>query len=133
MSPHELINPEELAPAIGFSHAVAAVPGRTVYFGGQTALSKENEIVGETFVEQFDVALGNLAVALRAAGGTPEHLVQMQLFVTDAAAYRAARSELAPIYRKYLGRHYPAMALFEVKGLFDPSALVEIMAIAVVP
>jgi len=133
MSKHELINPETMAPAIGFSHAVAAGPGRTIWFGGQTSLSKDNVVVGKTFLEQFDLALENLVTALRAAGAEPEHLVQMQLFVTDAPAYRAGRRELGTIYQRHLGRHYPAMALFEVKSLFDEEALVEIMAVAVVP
>ncbi len=132
-TPHELINPDTLAPAIGFAHVVRAGPGSTIWLGGQTALSKDNEIIGTTFVEQFDVALGNVRLALEAAGAKPEHLVQMQLFVTDAEAYRASRHELGASYRKHLGRHYPAMALFEVQGLFDPKALIEIMGIAVVP
>ena len=131
--PHQIVNPETMAPAIGFAHAVVAGPGRTVWIGGQTSLSKDNVVVGESFAEQFDLALGNLRLALEASGAQPEHLVQMQLFVTDAPAYRAARRELAGIWRRHLGRHYPAMALFEVKGLFDPKALVEIMAVAVIP
>lgn len=131
--PHELINPDDLPPAVGFAHAVAAGPGRTIYIGGQTALSADDVIRGDTMAEQFDHALRNLKTTLAAAGAHPEHLVQMQLFVTDAAAYRAARRELAPIWRKHLGRHYPAMALLEIGGLYDPKALVEIMAIAVIP
>ena len=132
-TPHDLINPESMAPPIGFSHAVASGPGRTVWFGGQTALTRDNVVEGETFVEQFDRALGNLATALREAGGEPTHLVQMQLFTTDPQAYRDARKELAGVYRKYLGRHYPAMALFGVTELFDPEAMIEIMAVAVIP
>ena len=59
--------------------------------------------------------------------------MQVQLFVTDAAAYRDSRKAIGAAWRRHLGRHYPAMALFEVKGLFDPAALVEIMAVAVTP
>jgi enamine deaminase RidA (YjgF/YER057c/UK114 family) len=83
--------------------------------------------------EQFDVAAGNLVTALRAAGGVPEHLVSLQVFTTNAAAYRAAMSELGAIYRRHLGRHYVATALFEVAGLFDPAARVELLGIAVIP
>ena len=53
--------------------------------------------------------------------------------MTDAAAYRDSRKAIGAAWRRPLGRHYPAMALFEVKGLFDPAALVEIMAVAVTP
>jgi enamine deaminase RidA (YjgF/YER057c/UK114 family) len=84
-------------------------------------------------VEQFEAAAGNLVTALSAAGAGPEHLVQLHIFVTDVAGYRAALSELGEAYRRHLGRHYPAVALFEVAGLFDPEARMELTAIAVVP
>jgi enamine deaminase RidA (YjgF/YER057c/UK114 family) len=70
---------------------------------------------------------------LRAAGGEPEDLVSLQVFTTSAAAYRAALSELGATYRHHFGRHYVATALFEVAGLFDPAATVELLGIAVIP
>jgi enamine deaminase RidA (YjgF/YER057c/UK114 family) len=128
-----LVNPDELAPAIGYSHAVVAAPGRTIYLAGQIAFDVEARVVGETWVEQFDLALSNLVTALTSAGGEPEHLVWMQIFTSDVGAYRDSRSELGPIYRRHLGRHYPAMGLYGVTELADEGALVEITAIAVVP
>jgi enamine deaminase RidA (YjgF/YER057c/UK114 family) len=133
MSSHNLINPSELAPAVGFSHAVLAAPGRTVYLGGQTAQRSDGAIAGETLSEQFDLALANLVAALRAVGGEPEHLVSMIVYTTDADGYRADLRELGKIYRRHLGRHYPAMAFFEVKGLFDPQAVIELVCTAVIP
>ena len=130
---HELVTSPELAKPVGFAHAVVARPGRTVYLGGQAAQGRDGAIRGGSLVAQFDVAAGNVVEALRAAGGEPEHIVLMQIFVTDAAAYRGALSELGRVWRDRFGRHYPAIALLEVKGLFDPRAHVELMAIAVVP
>ena len=132
-SPHQLVNPDTLAPAVGYSHAVVAAPGRTVYLGGQIASDPEGVCHGGTLVEQFALALENVVRALVAAGATPEHLVSLHIFVTDADAYRAALPELGDRYRDRLGRHYPAISFFEVKGLFDPAALVELVGIAVVP
>ncbi len=132
-TPHELLNPANLSPAKGFSHIVLPSKGRTIYFGGQAAQAQDGSIVGETLVEQFGVALDNLSRALEAAGAEPRHLVQMQLFVTDAEEYRNSLRELAAVWQRRLGKHYPAMALFEIKGLFDAKAKVEIMSIAVVP
>lgn len=132
-SPHELVNPEALAPPIGFSHAVAAGPGRLVFVGGQTAHGPDGTVQGETVPGQFEAAVSNLVVALEAAGARPDHLVSVQIFVTDAEAYRAALGPIGEAWRRRFGKHYPAMALFEVKGLFDPGALVELVAIAVVP
>ncbi|MEZ0114671.1 enamine deaminase RidA (YjgF/YER057c/UK114 family) [Catenulispora sp. EB89] len=133
-TPHELVNPPELAPAIGFSHAVAAGPGRTVYLGGQAALHPDGTVDPKsTLIEQFDLALANMVTTLTAAGASPEHLVTVTVFATDAEQYRADLKELGAIWRRHLGRHYPAMAFFEVKGLFDPAAQVELTGVAVVP
>jgi enamine deaminase RidA (YjgF/YER057c/UK114 family) len=118
---------------VGYSHAVVAASGRTVYLGGQTAHDSSNTLVGDSIAEQFDQAAANVVAALDAAGATPEHLVSMQIFVTDVVAYKAALDELAVAWRKHFGRHYPAVALLEIKGLYDPAAKVELVCIAVVP
>lgn len=130
---HEIRNPEELAPARGFSHAVIAAPGRTVYLGGQTAHGPDGALHGSTIVEQFDRAAANVVTALGAAGARPEDLVSLQIFVTDAEEYRSALEPIGKIWRERLGRRYPAMALFEVASLFDPAAKVELVGVAVIP
>jgi enamine deaminase RidA (YjgF/YER057c/UK114 family) len=133
MGPHELVNPAALSPPVGFAHAVVAAPGRTVYLGGQTAHGPDGRIQAAGLVEQFDAALGNVVTALAAAGAAPEHLVQVTVYTTDGDGYRGHLRELGEAYRRHLGRHYPAMAFFEVAGLFDPEALVELVCVAVVP
>ena len=125
----ELINSPDLAPPIGFSHAVRA--GDTVYLAGQVAQAPDGTVTGETIAEQFDIAAGNLMTALRAAGGGPEHLVSLQVFVTAVAEYRGSLRELGDVWRKHFGRRYPAMGLFGVTELFDPAAKVELMGVAV--
>ena len=133
-TPHEAVNPPQLAAPIGFSHAVAAGPGRTVYLGGQAALHPDGTVDPKaTLTEQFDLALANLVSTLTAAGARPEHLVTVTVFATDAERYRRDLKALGAIWRRHLGKHYPAMAFFEVKGLFDPAALVELTGVAVVP
>jgi enamine deaminase RidA (YjgF/YER057c/UK114 family) len=131
MSGHEIVTAPELAPPVGYAHAVVAAPGRVVHLGGQTALGADGEIRGETLAEQFDVAAGNVVAALRAAGCTPEDLVSLQIFVTDVEEYRAALPELTPVWRRHFGRRYPAVGLFGVTSLFDPAAKVELMGVAV--
>lgn len=130
---HEIVTAPELAPPVGYAHAVVAAPGRLVHLGGQTALDADGEIAGTTIVEQFTVAAGNVVAALRAAGGLPEDIVSLQIFVTDVADYRAHVRELAPAWRDAFGRRYPASGLFGVTRLFDDAALIELMAVAVVP
>jgi enamine deaminase RidA (YjgF/YER057c/UK114 family) len=133
MTAHRIVNPPGLAEPVGFAHAVVAALGRTVWLGGQAGHDADGKLEGATLMEQFDRAAANVVEALRAAGGQPDELVSVQLFVTDAAGYRASAAELGEIWRRHFGRHYPAVALFEVSGLFDPAALVEIVAVAVVP
>ncbi|HVE62377.1 MAG TPA: RidA family protein [Mycobacteriales bacterium] len=133
MTGHRVVNPPELGPAVGFSHAVVAAPGRVVYLGGQVAQGADGVVVGGPLVEQFDIALGNVVTALRAAGAAPEHLVRLTVYTTVPDDYRAALGELGAAYRKHLGKHYPAMAFFAVSGLFDPAAVVELLGTAVVP
>jgi enamine deaminase RidA (YjgF/YER057c/UK114 family) len=133
-TPHELVNPPELAPAVGFSHAVAAGAGRTVYLGGQAGIHPDGTVDPKAgLLEQFDLALANMVATLSAADAGPEHLVTVTVFATDAEQYRANLRELGAVWRRHLGKHYPAMAFFEVKGLFDPAALVELTGVAVVP
>lgn len=129
MSRH--INPEELAPARGFSHAVVSAPGITVYLGGQVAFDTDGVIVGDTLADQYGVALGNVVTAVAAAGGQPTDIVSMVVYVTDIDDYRNSLAETGAAHREHLGRHYPAMALLGVSDLVEPKALVEIIAIAV--
>jgi enamine deaminase RidA (YjgF/YER057c/UK114 family) len=126
----ELVNSPDLAAPVGFSHAVRA--GDTVYLGGQVAQAWDGAVVGETIAEQFDVAAGNLVTALRAAGGEPEDLVSLQVFVTAVSEYRRSLGELGDVWRRHFGRRYPAMGLFGVTELFDPAAKVELMGVAVI-
>jgi enamine deaminase RidA (YjgF/YER057c/UK114 family) len=130
---HRIVRASELAPPVGYAHAVVAAPGDTVYLGGQTALGPDGAIQGSSLPEQFDVAAGNVMAALRAAGGQPEDIVSMQIFVTDVADYRSRLEELGGVWRKHFGRRYPASGLFGVARLYDDTALVELMAVAVIP
>jgi enamine deaminase RidA (YjgF/YER057c/UK114 family) len=132
-TPHRLVDPSDLAPPIGFSHAVVGAPGTTVFLAGQAGHDSEGRIVSEDLVAQFEVACGNVVRALRGVGSPPEHLVAMHIYVVDAAEYRARASEVGAAYRTHFGKHYPAMALLEVSALFDAAAKVELVCTAVIP
>lgn len=132
-TPHRIINPSSLAPPVGYSHVVEAAGGRTIYIGGQAAHNAGGNITTADLVGQFDAAAANVVAALDAAGARPEHLVSIHIYVTDAAAYRSSLKQVGEIYRKHFGRHYPAVSLFEVSGLFDEQAKVEVVATAVIP
>ncbi|MEV5320294.1 RidA family protein [Streptomyces sp. NPDC052687] len=127
----ERVNPPDLSPPTGFSHAVVATGTRLVFLAGQTALDPDGRITGQTLPEQFERALGNLLTALHAAGGTPADLARVTVYTTDLTAYRARAPELGRIWRRAAGRDYPAMAVVEVTRLWDTEALVELDGFAV--
>lgn len=124
------INPAELAEPKGFSHAVVG-RGTTVFLAGQTALNAEGRIVGDTVVEQFEQALGNLLTALREAGGEPAQLASLTVYITDMDDYRAHAREIGGVWQRLVGRDYPAMAGIGVSRLWDKEALVEVQGFAV--
>lgn len=127
------VNPEDLAPPIGFSHAVVAEGSTIVLLAGQTALNADNVIVGDTIVEQFERAFGNLLRSLEAAGGTPANLGKLTIFCVDPVDYRANAREIGGIWKRMAGRDYPAMTLVGVTRLWDDAALIEIEGTAILP
>jgi enamine deaminase RidA (YjgF/YER057c/UK114 family) len=128
----EQINPDELGRPSGFSHAVAVTEGRLVFLAGQIGMDRDGTVVGGGVVAQFEQALANLLTALAAAGGRPEDLVSLTLYVVDLEDYQAHASQIGAVWRKLAGTQYPAMAGVGVTRLWDPRALVEIQGVAAV-
>lgn len=127
-----IINPEELGAPRGWNNGMLAqAGGRTLFIAGQTARDASGRVPAADFEAQFDRALGNVLAVLRQAGGEPGDIGRFTIYVTDMAQYRASPEPLGEVYRRRMGRHYPAMALVEVTSLVDPQAAVEIEATAV--
>lgn len=127
-----LVNPPELARALGFSHA-AVGRGAFVALAGQIGWDKTSTLVSDDFVLQFEQALSNLCVALAAAGGRPSDLVSLRIYVVDKHEYGTRLTDVGAVYRRLLGKHFPAMALVQVADLLEPGARVEIEGMAVLP
>ena len=128
----ERINPSGLARPSGFSHAVSAPAGRLVFLAGQLGTDRDGQVVPGGVVAQFEQALGNLLVALRAAGGQPGDLVSLTIYAVDLEDYRAHAREIGEVWRRLCGGEYPAMAAIGVSRLWDSDALVEVQGAAVV-
>jgi enamine deaminase RidA (YjgF/YER057c/UK114 family) len=135
MTRHEIHNPDDLAPPRGYAHAViAARDTRHVAIAGQIGSDAGGKVTDPgSLPAQLDRTLANILVAVRAAGGEPEDVTRMRIYVTDVDAYRAASRELGAVWRRHFGRFYPAMTLVGVAALVDPQALIEIDADAYVP
>lgn len=130
----QLINPAALPRARGFSHGVL-VPAncRLLAVAGQTAADADGRVERLEFADQFETALARVLAVVRAAGGRPDGIVRMTVYVTNLEAYRATRGALREVWTRHMGSHYPAMALVGVAGLVDRDAVVEIAAVAALP
>lgn len=131
----EAVQPEGWAAPKGYSNGMVASGGRTVYVAGQIAWDADQNLVGADgdFGAQFRQALANVRAVVEAAGGGPQHLVRLTIYVTDKQAYLADLRAIGGTYREVLGRHFPAMALVQVADLLEEGAMVEIEGTAVVP
>lgn len=126
----ETINPPSLAKPSGYAHGTKVAD--VVYLGGQTALDKDMNIVPGGIVEQFRQAFSNVLTTLREAGGQPEDLVDVTIYLTDVDEYLAHGREIGRIWREMAGRDYPAMAGIGVTRLWQPEAKIEIKGVAVI-
>jgi enamine deaminase RidA (YjgF/YER057c/UK114 family) len=126
------VNPEELGPAPGFSHATVA--GGFVWLGGQIGSDATGKVAEPgDIVAQYARAVGNVSIALKAVGSAPGDVVKLTYYVKDLNGYKDNLRAIGLAYRKVFGHHYPATTLVEVVSLFEPDALIEIDAVAVCP
>ena len=132
MSLFDVVNPRALGTPRGFVHGlISPAGGRLLFVAGQTATNEDGRIVAEGFAQQFDHSLARVLAVVREAGGKPEHIGRMTVYVTSMDRYRDSRAALRDVWLRHMGSHYPAMALVEVTALVDREALVEIEATAV--
>ena len=127
------INPMALGKPRGYSNGMLAPAGaRLLFIAGQIAWDEAQTIVCDDFRGQFAQALNNVLTVVREAGGGPESIGSLTLYVTDKQEYLACLKELGETYRLAMGRHFPTMALVEVSALLEPRAKVEIQGMAVI-
>jgi enamine deaminase RidA (YjgF/YER057c/UK114 family) len=131
---HTILNPQSLGAPKGYSNGVMTLAGgRMLFIAGQVGWDEKQRIVSPDFALQFGQALENVITVLEAAGGKPEHVGRMTIYVTSKDEYIAASRAVGERYRALMGRHYPAMTLVEVKALLEEGAKVEIEVTAVLP
>jgi enamine deaminase RidA (YjgF/YER057c/UK114 family) len=127
------VNPSTLAKPVGYSNGVRygnAGAAGVMFLAGQIGWNANARLVSDRFADQFDQALANVLAIVAEAGGGPESIGKLTIYVVDVAEYTAARQEIGRRYRERMGKHYPAMTLVEVKGLLEPGARVEIEGVA---
>lgn len=128
-----IINPEALGQPRGYSNGVLFEGGSLLFVAGQIGWDRESRIVSDDFAEQFAQALENVLAVVREAGGEPENIGRLLIFVADKDEYASRLRDIGAAYRQLMGKHFPAMTLVEVSNLLEPLAKVEIEALAVIP
>jgi len=127
-----MINPEALGAPKGWNNGVLAPKeGRLLFIAGQAGWETDLPGTPAPFVEQFARALDRVLAIIREAGGSPSDLARLTIYVTNVRDYHDGVKQLGQVWRERLGKHYPAVALLEVKGLVDRGAVVEMEATAV--
>ena len=127
----EIVQPKHWPAPKGYANGIAA-QGRQVFIAGQIGWNAQGQFESDDFVVQVEQALKNIVEILMAAGGEPRHLVRLNWYVTNKTEYAARQREIGEVYRRVIGRHFPAMTLLVVAGLLEPRAKVEIEGTAVI-
>jgi enamine deaminase RidA (YjgF/YER057c/UK114 family) len=115
----------------GFSRALEAPrDGRIIWFAGQAPNDDSGQTVQGGIAEQAEACFRKLKALVEAAGGSMADFVMLNLYVTDVKYLR----EIGPIRDRYFTqRPLPASSGFAVQGLVDPSWLIEVDGVAVIP
>lgn len=126
MAIHRFLVEGQMEPVSHYCHSVRA--GNQIWVSGIVGMQADGYIPDDT-VSQFDIAVDAMDACLRAAGGKPENIVKVQVFLTDISE----RGAINPRRVSYFGDHRPASTLVEVSALVDPRMKVEIECQAVLP
>ncbi len=128
---HATLQPPGWPRPKGYANGMAGT-GRLVVTAGVVGWDAEGRFP-DTLAAQCAQTFANIVAVLAEGGAGPEHLVRLTWYVTSRADYLAQGAEIGAAYREHFGRHFPAMAVVEVKGLMEGAAMVEIEATALVP
>jgi enamine deaminase RidA (YjgF/YER057c/UK114 family) len=130
---NRVLLPEGWVDPIGYANGIETTPGKVVFIAGQVGWDADQKFKSEELVAQFEQALRNVLQVLAEAGGRPDHICRITAFCTDKRSYLDGRRELGKIWRRLMGRHYPAMTLVFVVDLLDHPAKIELEATAIIP
>lgn len=132
--PFERLQPDGWPRPKGYSNGIRVPAGHDLVFtAGMVGWDAQERIVEGGFVAQFEQALSNVLATVAKAGGGPQHVVRLTVYVTDREEYLRSLPALGDAWKRTMGRNYPAMALVQVAGLVEAGARLEIECTAAVP
>jgi enamine deaminase RidA (YjgF/YER057c/UK114 family) len=129
----QVLHPPGWAPPIGYANGIAVDSGRLVFIAGQVGWDAQQRFHSDQIAPQFEQALRNVLDVLAQAGGQASHICRVTAYCCDKPAYLAARKEIGAIWRRLMGKHFPAMSMIFVADLLDSPGKIELEATAVVP
>lgn len=116
----EIINTDKAPAAIG-TYSQAVKSGDIVYLSGQIPLVPETmAFISDEIRDQIHQVFKNLQAVAEAAGGNLNHIVKLNIFLTDLSCFALVNEIMA----EYFQEPYPARAAIGVKEL-PKGALVE--------
>ena len=120
----ELVNPEGMHPAPGFSHVAIATGSRLVCIAGQVALDRDFNLVGgDDLRAQTVAAMRDVETAIGAVGATWDDIVRRTIYTTKPTEYETITSAIDEVTG---GAGHPAQTILGVTGLAVPGLLIEI-------
>jgi enamine deaminase RidA (YjgF/YER057c/UK114 family) len=129
------LNPADMPkPPPIFSQVVAGPRlGTPVYISGQVAFDRDGQIVGAgDMTRQMEHSFANLRAAIAAAGGRPEYVTRLMVFVVDFRPEHL-KSLFASIRAHFPADRMPANTLLGVSRLAREGLLFEVQADMVIP
>jgi enamine deaminase RidA (YjgF/YER057c/UK114 family) len=130
MADRELINPPELFPPPGFSHAAVASGQRWVFVAGQAAVAADFTIIGENdLVAQTRAAMESVGVALRAAGAGWDDVVRRTIYTVSPSEFEVIGQAIGEVTGESA---HPPQTILGVTALALPGLLIEIEVTALV-
>ena len=129
---HQILLPPGWSRPPGYSNGIAA-EGRMVFVAGQIGWDESQVFQTDSMAGQIGQTLKNTVAVLAEGGAEPRHIVRMTWYITSRADYLEEIKEIGRVWRKVMGKNYPAMAVVQVSALIESAAKVEIETTAVVP
>ena len=103
--------------------------GNLVFVSGQAGRDPATGTIAADVEAQTEQTLKNIAAILEAAGSDLSHVVRCGVFLVDIGDFQ----KMNGVYARMFGGHRPARTTVQVAALPEPSLLVEIDAVAVIP
>ncbi|TAM22417.1 MAG: RidA family protein [Nevskiaceae bacterium] len=111
--PREIVHTADAPAAIG-TYSQAVKVGKTVYLSGQIPLDPVSmALTNASMEDEIHQVFKNLAAVAKASGGGLQHLVKLNIYLTDLGHF----AKVNEIMGQYFQQPYPARAAIGIASL----------------